>query len=148
MHCLNVRTVETAHDDDAPIARYPTSMRGKILQDWVTIRGGSNVPSVTQGADAWADMGDCEDAVFFVDVREVTGSPKLAYQTSPTTQEGSFLAMMPAFVLSPGVTQTRVFANMAGIPLARYVRWQLSSILSADVTFRIWMATYAWVRPG
>ena len=121
-------------------------MRGQLLQDWVTIRSGTNVNAITQGADAWVDLGDAEDLVIFLDVREVSGSPKITFQTSPTKQDASFVAMMPAATLATGVTLVRVFANMAAVPAARYVRWYLSSTISTDVTFRVWLATYAWLK--
>lgn len=121
-------------------------MKGLCVQDWVTIRSGSNVPLVTQGADSWIDLGDVEDIVFFLDVREVTGTATMAYQTSPTRQEKNFVSMRPAFTIGTGLTITRMFANVAAIPAARFIRWQLGVGAGQDVTFRLWAATYAWVR--
>jgi len=122
-------------------------MNGLLVQDWVTIRvGGSNNSTATQGADSWIDLQDAEDLVLFLDVREVTGSPHMGYQTSPTKQETSFVNMLPAFNIATGVRIDRVFANIAPIPVARFMRWQISNANGADVTFRLWAATYAWVR--
>ena len=122
-------------------------MDGLLLQDWVTIRSDGNVsPSVTQGADSWFDLGNDEDVVFYLDVREVSvvGPVRMAYQTSPTKVESSFLTMLPAFTLAPGVRVDRGFFATAGVPLARYMRWQLTGPAGTwDATFRIWLATYA-----
>jgi hypothetical protein len=120
-------------------------MRGLLVQNWVTIRSAANVPTITQGADSWIDLGDVEDLVLFLDVREVSGGAKMVYQTSPTKQETSFVNMLPAFSIATGVRIDRVFADMAAVPAARFIRWQFSTV-AADVTFRLWCATYAWVR--
>jgi hypothetical protein len=133
-------------------------MDGLLLQDWVTLRGINTavipITSITQGSENWLDIGDYEDLVFIIDVREFTNpsSPDvmLVYETSPTVQESSFRAMVNAFTPSLGRRVDRVFATYAGVPPARYVRWKLTSTaLSAttyDITFRVLVSAYAWVK--
>ena len=128
-------------------------MIGTLLQDWVTIRGDSGagsprVTSIAQSAESWLDLGDFEDLVFFLDVREFTNaSLKLGYETSPIKQDGSFLPMVGPFLIAAGQRVDRAFSSMCAVPPARYVRWRLSGPSASgvfDVTFRVWVATYAW----
>jgi hypothetical protein len=133
-------------------------MDGLLLQDWVTLRGlntaGTPIPVITQGSDGWLDIGDYEDLVFTLDVREITNpsSPNvmLVYETSPTVQDTSFRAMVNAFTPVAGQRIDRVLATYAGVPAARYVRWKLTSTVQSastyDITFRVLVAAYAWVK--
>ena len=97
-------------------------MDGLLLQDFTTIRSTS---TFTQSATAWLDIGDYEDLTFYLDVKEFTGS-SLTYQTSPTRQDGSFQSLIPAFGLAVGLRVDVISANVAPVPPARYVRWQLT----------------------
>lgn len=130
-------------------------MDGMLLQDWVTIRGdsgtaggGPKVTSIAQSAEGWIDLGDVEDLVFFLDVREFTNaSLKLGYETSPIKQDGSFLPMVGPFLVAVGQRVDRAFSTTCAVPPARFIRWRLSGPSMSnvfDVTFRIWVATYAW----
>lgn len=123
-------------------------MEGWLLQDWLTIRGGSGISPIAQGADAWLDIGDYEDLAFFLDVREVTNAnTRLVYETSPTKQEQSFVALVGAFAPTVGQRIDRAFSSLGGVPPARYVRWKLSASSGTyDLTFRVWVAAYAWVK--
>ncbi len=130
-------------------------MDGWLLQDWVTIRAknsaGTLITSLAQGADAWIDVGDFEDFTFFLDVRELTlGSTQTVfYETAPTQQETSFRAMA-SFVPTTGQRVDRVISSVTGVPPARFIRWRLGATSNTgdwDITFRIWLAAYAWVKP-
>lgn len=131
-------------------------MEGWLLQDWVTIRGtnaGGGPPwitSVAQGADEWLDIGDYEDFVFFLDVREITNSnTKVVYETSPTKLEQDFVPLVEAFTPALGTTVNRVFSTYSAAPPARFVRWRLTCTQSSgnwDLTFRAWVAAYSWVK--
>ena len=123
-------------------------MEGRLLQDWITVRGQNDVTFVTQGADSWLDIGDAEDLTLFLDVREVSATPpKMLYETSPVEQASSFLAMVPSFATTVGQRMDRVFTDMAAVPPARFVRWTLKpGGIPWDITFRIWLATYARMR--
>ncbi len=111
--------------------------------------GPAPVTTIPQGASSWLDIGDFEDLVFTLDVREWTATTKLVYETAPTKQDASFVAMLPAFVVSVGQRVDRVYTNMSAVPPARYVRWRMTCAPNSgsfDLTFRIWLAAYAWVR--
>jgi hypothetical protein len=115
-----------------------------VLQEWTTIRSGG--ATVTQSEQEWLDLEPYQDVTFWLQVSEVSGSttPTLTYQTSPTLDEPIFQAMTTGLALaasaSPVVTQ--VFMLSATVPLARYVRWQLTvgGAASYDATFRIMVA--------
>ena len=123
-------------------------MEAAILQDWITTRGTELTTSVVQSAESWADLGACEDLVFFLDVREVTSGVQMFYETAPAKEQGAFLPMARVAALATGVRVDRVFSTNGGVPPARYVRWRLQATSGPtwDVTFRIWIATYAWRR--
>ncbi len=129
-------------------------MDGVLLQDWVTIRaknsGGTNITSIAQGADAWIDVGDHEDLTFLIDVRELTNAAVMTvyYETAPTLQEASFRAML-SFAPAMGQRVDRVFSATRSVPPARFVRWRLGASSGTgdwDMTFRVWLAAYAWVK--
>jgi len=129
-------------------------MRGFLLQDWKTIRGNSGasgplVTSIPQGADNWLDLGEYEDVVVTLDCAEWTNSNvQLAYETSPTRQDASFVAMRQPFAPAVGRTVERIATRFSAVPPARYLRWRLTCSVSGtyDLTFRIWIAAYAWVQ--
>jgi len=121
-------------------------MHAFILQDWITIRGASTVPTVTQGEDSWLDLTAYQDLVFWVDVREVTGTTvTIAFQTSPTKDETLFTAMVAATTITASSSPVVVKATLAGastnVPVARYVRWQLVGPSALwDASFRVMVA--------
>jgi hypothetical protein len=129
-------------------------MQGWLLQDWVTIRGknsgGTLITSIAQGSENWIDIDDVEDLTFFLDIRELT-TPAIQtvfYETSPTEQESSFVAMA-SLPPSVGRAVTRVNSNVAGFPPARFIRWRIGTTSNTgdwDITFRIWLAAYSWVK--
>jgi hypothetical protein len=122
-------------------------MRDLCLQDWITIRGQNDTVNVTQGASDWLDVDDFEDFTIFLDVREATNAPSIVYQTAPARNEASFKSMMPSFTLAPGVRVDRVITAYAAVPPARWFRWKLlHGGIPWDVTFRIRLAAYAWVK--
>ena len=121
------------------------------MQDWVCISGAGGNPtplitSIPQGADAWLDVLPYEDLVFYLDVKEVTNTVTMNYETAPIPQESSFLPMVPPFALTPGLRVDPVLAAYAAIPRAQFVRWRLTNAGGSgswDVTFRIWLAAYS-----
>lgn len=120
-----------------------------ILQDWTTVRGSNN--TVIQSEADWIDLTPYQDVVIWIDVREVTGTVALQLQTSPTKDEVFFLAAPGGtgiYQLSPVTATTqapqKVLMSAATVPLARYLRWQLSSASTPyDVTFRIMISANA-----
>ncbi len=116
-------------------------MRSYRWQDWTTIRGG--VTTVTQGETEWLDLEACEDVFFWVQVSNVDGNPTLTYQTSPTLDDSLFTSMLttPITLVGNGsVVVTPVLMLTSAVPLARFVRWQLSGTPTWDVTFRVMVA--------
>jgi hypothetical protein len=128
-------------------------MDGWLLQDWVTIRatnsGGPTITSVPQGSSGWIDVGDYEDFSFFLDIRELTNGANqtIFYETSPSEQESSFRSMA-SFTPAVGQRVTRILSANAAIPPARFIRWRcgVSGAGDWDITFRIWLAAYPWVK--
>ena len=114
-------------------------MQPYILQDWTTIR--SAQATVTQGEGGWLDLAPHQDVQFYVDVREQSGAsaPNIFLQTSPNKEDVLFQTMVT--VASNSVANPYVVKLSATptVPLARYVRWQLSMISGGtwDVTFRV-----------
>jgi hypothetical protein len=112
-----------------------------ILQDWITIRGGTGVTTITQPETSWLDLEPFQDVVFWVDVKESTGGPSLFLQTSPTLDETFFQSMTNAsMVAAAAPTLLPAFMMSAAVPLARYVRWLISGMPTWDATFRIVVA--------
>ncbi len=134
-------------------------MYSVVLQDWVTIRGGTTVTSVTQGENGWVGTAAYEDIVFWLDVREFTtgGATNLQmnFQTAPLKEDTLFTNMVAAVNLQlnvPGTTPIVpvkvLLSQNPTVPLARWVRWSLApnggTVTSAwDATFRILAACNA-----
>jgi hypothetical protein len=100
---------------------------------------------ITQSASSYLDLQAFEDVYFYVDVREATSPPAIVFQTSPSLDDGSFIALAPTLTLAVTTTPvvTAVRAAYAGVPLARFVRWQfVAGSTPWDVVFRIWVMAY------
>jgi len=115
-----------------------------ILQDYVTIRGITSV-NVTQNESLWLDLTPYQDLVIWTDVREITGSVTVNFQTSPTKDESLFAPLVTPFAGATGVSQTKaLMAGAAGsnVPIARYCRWVLTAPGTGpwDMTFRVYIA--------
>lgn len=132
-------------------------MYGFLLQDWTTIRFANTVTTVTQSEANWVSLQPYQDIVFFLEVREVTlGSGVTAvtldYQTAPMKDEALFVNMVTGsglIVSSPSVSPivNKVLLASATVPLARWVRWKLTTTGTpttlSDVTFRLTCAANA-----
>jgi hypothetical protein len=126
-----------------------------VLQDWTTHRafngGNGSIISITQGESGYVDLADYDDLVLYLDVREFTtgATMSMSYQTAVSSDDASFVTMVGPFAISAATTPvvTRILAAYAAVPLARYVRWQLTTTVIGtwDVCFRI---TYAAFAPG
>lgn len=110
-----------------------------ILQELSTIRGGAT--TVTQNESGWLELTPFSDLVIFTDCREASGSPTILFQTSPTRDDLLFTAMMAGFALvSNAQTVTKVLLTAATVPVARFVRWQITGAPTWDSTFRVYVA--------
>jgi hypothetical protein len=116
----------------------------RTLQALTTIRGNGTTP-VIQSASSWLDLEGFGDAVFFLQVSEVTppgaGVVQISYETSPTC-DGSLFAPLVTLTASaavpPVVSKVLLSANPA-VPLSRYLRWKLVGTQTGtwDITFRV-----------
>lgn len=118
-------------------------MDALLLQDWVTLQGHDGVTSIEQSAHTYVDIGTHEDLVFYIDVKDITGSVSISLQTSPTLQSSTFVNMIAPVAIAVGLQTARAMFATAAVPPARYVRWAASVPGSAwSATFRIWMTAY------
>jgi hypothetical protein len=124
------------------------------LTSWITIRG-ANGSTVTQGESQWLDLRGFEDVVAWLQCNEVTkggaSNVTLAYQTAPTKDELLFTTS-GSVNLAAGSTPviTTVLMSSASVPLARWLRWQLTasgSTSTFDATFRLWIAANIGPHP-
>ena len=125
-------------------------MHTAVLQDWITVRGaggtGSPLPpgaTVVQDQDDWLDVSPYQDVFIWVACSEITGTPTIQFETSPTTDEVFFQAITGATTLTASATPTVVKVPMlsATTPIARFLRWRLTGGSTTwDATFRVVVA--------
>ena len=118
-------------------------MRSFVLQDWTTIRAAASA-TISQPEAGWLDLEPFQDIVGWIQIAEATNVPTLGLQTSPTADDWLFQTMIAHSVSaggSPAVVP--VLLLNATVPLARFVRWQFSTGLAGDATFRIMVAANA-----
>jgi hypothetical protein len=140
-------------------------MYGYVLQDWLTIRGGS-VADIIQGESTWMGFSSFQDIVFWLDVREITwptgGTPALTwyFETAPSKDNNLFQSMTNVQItqsggLTPGVQLVSsalpsvILAHNPSVPLGTWVRWRVSPAGSTapwDATFRVLVAANRVVR--
>lgn len=139
-------------------------MFGFVLQDWTTIRGNNTAGiTINQNESDWMGFSSFQDMVFWIDTREATFSSAtiaLNLQTSPSKDEVLFQTMFsaslasvswgPGLVLNGGVLPRVILAQSPSVPLATWVRWQLTQSGATapwDLTFRILVsANRTWRR--
>jgi hypothetical protein len=112
-----------------------------LLQDWLTVQ--CSVDSVTQSASSWLDVKEFEDLVFFLDVKQQSGPPTvISYQTAPARENAAFVTLLSTSLVA-GTTATALLATYASVPVARFLRWQLSADGAFNTTFRVWVAAHS-----
>jgi hypothetical protein len=128
-------------------------MHAFVLQDWVTIRGGSSIQTITQSESEWHSLDGYQDLLAWIDIREVTiggamTSISFNLQTAPikdeylfVTMEASSLAATVALTVPSVRKVILAVSNTWSVPLGKFVRWQLVTNVapssSWDATFRI-----------
>jgi hypothetical protein len=131
-------------------------MQGFLLQPWVTVHcSATSVVTFTPDEQEWIDLSSFADAVFWVDVSEVTapsGSPtpsvQLTLQGSPSHDDSFFQPVAPPVTLVASPTPTIIKTTLlpSTMALARWVRWQLTLANpqsgSWGATFRIRAVPY------
>jgi hypothetical protein len=121
-------------------------MRSMLMQGWTTVSGNATtLKTIIQGEDQWLDLSPYQDCAFWIDCRETTGSPSLAIETAPALDDTLFAPLVGPFALAVSAVPVVMPALMASAstPLARFVRWKLTTAAgsgSFDATFRIWVA--------
>ena len=118
-------------------------MHGFVLQDFVTIRGGSGLGTVTQSEHEWLSLDGYEDLIVWVDVRECTTANaswiQVNLQTAPIKDEYLFVNMeaSPLTVTASALTAPSIrkiiMSQNPSVPLGRFVRWQLVTANGASV---------------
>jgi hypothetical protein len=118
-------------------------MHTLIVEDWITVSGPGG-DTITQDEMRWVDLEPFQDAVFYVECREATGSTKatIALQTAPAKDETLFQQVASTVFAASGTpTLLPVLLASATTPIARYCRWQIQGPAVAwDATFRILVA--------
>ncbi|HTC70883.1 MAG TPA: hypothetical protein VK662_15035 [Acidothermaceae bacterium] len=123
-------------------------MRAFVLQDWLTVRGAGTVTTIVQNEANYLSLDAYQDVVFWLQVAEYTSSANsliVNYETAPLKDETLFAVMTSATLSTPIMTPpliTKVLASAASTPLARWVRWHVTSTNGSawDMTFRILVA--------
>ena len=144
-------------------------MFGYVLQDWITIRGGSagSAGDIIQGESTWMGFSSFQDIVIWLDVREATISASQSltfyFETSPSKDSNLFTPMRtpstgiqvapgftPGVQLDTGAIPKVILASNPAVPLATWVRWRVSPSAGIatpwDATFRILVAANRVVR--
>jgi hypothetical protein len=117
-------------------------MQGFLLQPWTTVHctaGTGLVFTFTQDEEEWLDLSSYADAAFWVDVSDVvlpsglspTPQITLTLQTSPSRDEAYFQPIAGPIILGSGSPSNKpiLVKSVRGtstVPMARWVRWQLS----------------------
>ena len=119
-------------------------MEALLLQDFTTVRGTAST-QVIQPSYGWLDLGELEDIVLYTDVRETLPNAKMTFETAPAPTDAAFVTLVPQFILATGLRTDSMFASLANVPVARFLRWRLSGDANPwDATFRVWVAAYGW----
>jgi len=145
-------------------------MFGYVLQDWITIRGGtagSPAGDIIQGESTWMGFSSFQDIVIWLDVREATISAAQSltwfFETSPSKDSNLFTPMRtpstgiqltpsytPGVQLDTGAIPRVVLASNPAVPLATWVRWRVAPSAGIttpwDATFRVLVAANRVVR--
>lgn len=108
------------------------------LQDWITLKTAATV-QVVQAAEHWFETESVRDMNMIVSTKNVSGagSPSLVLYTSPSLNEELFRPAASTILVSNSITTLRTTFDTASVPIARYVRWQLSAGAGMEATFCI-----------
>jgi len=107
-------------------------VHGVLWQDWTTLRLTGATNTVTQSEPLWLDVDDYRDAVFWLEVKQLSVGGAVGvlgvYETSPSKDEALFRPMTSAFPL--GLTSTPYLTSVLegqnpSVPLSKWIRWRL-----------------------
>jgi len=125
-----------------------------MLSNWTTLRTPAVATTIKQPESQWLDLGDYQDGVGWLEVKEFSGATfTWTYQFSPTKDDVNFSAPAGASPFSfsistTGVTVSRLLLGATTpnvVYNARYLRYQLSTAAAtaSDITFRCWVSANA-----
>lgn len=138
-------------------------MHGFLLQDWVTITGGSATPIAIQSTDGVLDLEAFQDFVGFVEVTDLNKggatSATLYLESAPLNDDPLFTAqpavagvaaMQPNAALAVGTFAIKnlLTGPTVFVPLARFLRWRIVMAGAStpwSVTLRIHVAAHSIV---
>jgi len=123
-------------------------MRAFVLQDWLTIRGGTSITQVIQNEANYAALDAYQDVIMWLQVSEVTtsgGTITMNYETAPLKDESLFTAMatqgISTVAMSPPTISKVLLGQNPAVPLSKWMRWRITaggSFTAAwDMTFRV-----------
>jgi hypothetical protein len=116
-------------------------MQPIIMQDWITVRGTGTTTSVVMSQPDWILTAPFQDITFYMEVRNITGTPVINYQTAPAKDDYLFqnLGAAAGITMVAGVTVSPFTLSGATIPVSHWTRWRLTATAGApwDVTFRV-----------
>ena len=116
-------------------------MHSFVLTDWTAVAGPTGPSTFTQDESGWLDLSAFQDVVIYLDVREVSSTPTIAFETSPCREDGLFQPIASTTLSSSGTQPSILRGLMLGsaVPLARYLRWKITGLPAAawDATFRV-----------
>lgn len=119
-------------------------MQPIIMQDWITIRGTTTSTVVIMSQADWILTAPFQDIVFYMDVREVSGTVAMHYQTCPARDDVLFqnLGAVGGVAVAAGLTVTSFPLANATVPVSHWTRWRLTASVGTpwDMTFRIMAA--------
>ena len=113
-------------------------MHSFVLADWTSAAAPAGT-SFTQDESGWLDLASFQDVVIYLTVSEVSASPTIAFETSPCREDALFQPMVSMVMTSAAPQPNVLRAVMLGstVPLARYLRWKITTGGGAwDATFR------------
>ena len=115
-----------------------------VLQDWLLLESTVGT-AITQPENGWLDLSDYQDVTFYLLVNQASATTTISYQTSPDKTDSVFTNMVPAITMaaSASPTVTEVLMLSAAVPLARFVRWQITGPNQWSANFRIVVAANA-----
>src|SRR5439155_20885248 len=80
------------------LAKESNVAHSHLLEQWTTAKGSAAGTNLTQQEGDYADLGPYQDVVVFLEVSDVSGTPNLRYETSPTKDDNLFQLMTAAAI--------------------------------------------------
>ena len=114
-----------------------------VMQEWTTLRGPGTLMTFRQPADEWLDLEGFRDLTMWVQVLVGAGGAEVRVSLGWCAREDGALfrtlsTVTSAGSLAPGAFVMMSRANMASVPLARFLRWTVTATSpNWNLTFRL-----------